>query len=73
MISGWQRLKELSDRGNNMLRKVFANTRPFLKTVQTTVPTTDTLPSGWSCYYISGATKRIYHNVGGTIYYGGLT
>jgi hypothetical protein len=41
----------------------------LLPVVVSTVPTTDTLESGQSVWYVSGTTERLYYNIDGTIDY----
>jgi len=72
MIQGFQRVSEFGNIGNNMIRKLFDSAIPFLREVQTSVPTTDSLPEGWGCFYSSSETYRIYFNIEGTIKYIGL-
>ena len=69
MVQGFQRVSEFGNIGNNMIRKLFDSAIPFLREVQTSVPTTDSLPEGWGCFYNSGTEQRVYFNVEGTLLY----
>ena len=69
MIQGFQRTEEFGNIGNNLIRKLFDSAIPFLREVQTSVPTTDSLPEGWGCFYNSGTEQRVYFNVEGTLLY----
>jgi len=68
-LQGYERVNELPSRANELIRKLYGATMPFLSTVQNTVPTIYTLPSGWACIYQSGSTYRVYFNIANSIKY----
>ena len=70
MITGWQYIREWSPLANQMIQRIFGAAIPYLKEVQTVIPTTNTLPQGWACLYQYGTTVfRIYFNINGYIRY----
>jgi len=73
MLQGFEIIKELPRRTNDLLRQLFSATMPFLRDVQDTIPTIYTLNSGWGCVYVSGSTYRLYFNINNVIKYVDLT
>lgn len=62
---------------NELLRQIFDKSFNLQPNSVSTVPTTDTLGSGESVWYVSGSTVRLYYNIENTIGYlvdsGGLS
>ncbi len=73
MLQGYYQVQGENPAINDLLRKSFNWSMPVLIKVLTTGPTTDELPQQTMALYESGATRRIYFNINGTICYAGLT
>ena len=73
MLPGYSTLPNIETEHQAQHRQLFQFTWPFLHTVATTTPTTDTLPVGFAQIFDDGTTRRGDFNLAGTIYYWSLT
>ena len=69
MIPEFQVLPETDAKHNELHRKIFGLAFCILQEVATTIPTIDTLSSGYAQFYESGTTRRLFVNLNGNIIY----
>ena len=72
-MDGYVRLNDLSAQHNDMHRKLFRMSLAILPDVTTTVPTTDTLQSGYGQFYEGtigdNVERRLYFSLLGNLIY----
>lgn len=71
-MDGYVRLNDLSAQHNDMHRKLFRLSLSILPDITNTIPTTDTLQSGYGQIYEStgnNVERRLYLNIYGNLTY----
>ncbi len=73
MIRGHRNLEKIDGVHQDQHRILFQNALGNMEKLTTTAPTADTLPIGYVQFANISGTRRLYVNLGGSIFYVNLT